>query len=324
MQGKSKSNARKKNGHNRRPSYGKIMPISSLIDNSMNSSLHQSTAAQPTSRDWRTIERSDADRPESIADLTTNFIQHERSIEKTKERTATEIINLNKTFLKFFYHLHDKNSGSKCVDITASRNDDKNDTDRIIGSNEPNIMNKEKTLTGNQSFDFQPLSGLCENLSDGSCTSMKTCQSTDDMSHLSFEPDFVTIKLQNKDDTKFPTKAILLGSNGNRYEFLTSMLQKSANDGSRNSASMETNTSYNKSCVPLTIENLKQFNKKVLLGKLAITGTLASTSAMTSPAVHRRLAARNIELSLNRPEFVYDVENAEYIPPKDLLMYLLR
>lgn len=102
------------------------------------------------------------------------------------------------------------------------------------------------------------------------------------------------------------------------------MLDRSANGDGTNSVSMETNASYNIGCAPLTIENLKQFNKTFLLGKSAIAEALANRSAMTSPAGHSRLAAHKIELSLNTPDFVYDVENAEYIPPKDLLMYLLR
>lgn len=333
MQAQSKSNPAKKTCHNRTPSFGKMMPISSILDNLMNSSLDQSTVTQPTTHNFRTIERSDAGSRDSITDLTTNFIQHERFIEQNNEPTATESIDLNKTFLKCvnYNHLHDENAGSLGVESTASRNDDKNDTDRIMMSDEPNFAclicnGREKTLTANQAFNFQQprysLSVLCEKLCDRSCnTSTKTCQSTDDMTHLSTEPDIVSVKSPNKNDA---TKATSEGGNCNRHEFLTSMLEKSANDDSTNSACMETNTSHSNSCAPLTIENLKQFNEKFLLGKLAIAEALANTSAMTSPAAHRRLAARKIELSLNTPDFVYDVENAEYIPPRDLLMYLLR
>lgn len=328
----SKSNAMKKTGHNRRPSFGKTMPISSLLDSLMHSSLDQSMVIQPITHNFRTIERSDADRRECITDLTANFIQHERSREQNNEPSATEDIDSNKTFLKCvnYHHLHDEHSDGEGVDVTASRNaTDQNDTDQMIVINDPNVAcmicnNKEKILTANQTFDFQqPLRVLCKKLCDGSCnTSTKTCQSTDNMSNLSTEPDIVPLKSSN--DAKSRAKAILVESNDNRYVFLTSMLEKSANDDRTDSVNMETDTSYNNSCAPLTIENLKQFNEKYLLGKLAIAEALANTSAMTSPAAHRRLAARKIELSLNTPDFVYDVENAEYIPPRDLLMYLLR
>lgn len=322
METQSKSNPTKKSGHNRRPSFGKMMPVSSLLNSMMNSSLDRSTVTQPTMYNLRTFERSDGDRLDCLAD----FIQHERSIEQNNEDTATKMIDANKTFLKCvnYHHLKDTDSDSNGADITDSRHIEKSDNDRIISSNEPNVVctilnDKEKTLTPNQTFDFQkPLGILCEKLCDGSCnTSTQTCQSTDDMSHLSTEPDIVTIKSPNINDAKLP-------NDGNRYEFLTSMLEKDANDGAKNSANMETNSSYNSSCAPLTIENLKQFNEKFLLGKLAIAEALANTSAMTSPAAHRRLAARKIEMSLNTPDFVYDLENAEYIPPRDLLMYLLR
>lgn len=204
------------------------MPISSLLDSLINSSLDRSTAAQPSTNNLRTIERSDADRCGNNADLTTNFSQHEISIEQNKEHTSIEIIDLDKTFLKCVnYQLHDKNSDSKGVDNTESRkNIDKNYTDRIVMINAPNVAfkicnNKEKLLTANQTFDFQQtLSVLCEKLCYGSCnTSTKTCQSTDNMSHLSTELDIVPLKSQNRNDDKFSTKAILVGLSGNRYEF---------------------------------------------------------------------------------------------------------
>lgn len=51
---------------------------------------------------------------------------------------------------------------------------------------------------------------------------------------------------------------------------------------------------------------------------------LAQATMMTPTAARRRLAARKMEMNINDPDFVYDKENNEYIPPKDLLLYLVR
>lgn len=74
----------------------------------------------------------------------------------------------------------------------------------------------------------------------------------------------------------------------------------------------------------LTIENLAKFDQEYFRNKLAVAEALAQATMMTSPAVTRRLAARKIEMDIADPDFVYDKENGEYIPPKQLLLYLVR
>lgn len=49
---------------------------------------------------------------------------------------------------------------------------------------------------------------------------------------------------------------------------------------------------------------------------LAIAESLARASLMTSPAARRRLQARRLELGLG--------EDPGYVPPKHLLLYLVR
>lgn len=74
----------------------------------------------------------------------------------------------------------------------------------------------------------------------------------------------------------------------------------------------------------LTIENLAKFDRQYFRDKLAVAEALAQATMMTPTAARRRLAARKMEMNINDPDFVYDKENNEYIPPKDLLLYLVR
>lgn len=72
----------------------------------------------------------------------------------------------------------------------------------------------------------------------------------------------------------------------------------------------------------LTIENLAKFDREYFRNKLAVAEALAQATMLTPSAARRRLAARKMEMDINDPDFVY--ENGEYIPPKDLLLYLVR
>lgn len=63
-----------------------------------------------------------------------------------------------------------------------------------------------------------------------------------------------------------------------------------------------------------TMPNL---NLEHIKASLEIAESLAKASLMTSPAAKRRLQARKVELGLMD-------DNAGYIPPKHLLLYLVR
>lgn len=363
----AQSQTMKKFGHNRRPSCGKIMPISTLLDNLMTTpSNHFDSLAKDASNSTASFEsfthnlkpneRSDGNQFGNIIDLTTNFIEGEifNNVQQQQQSLPSDIVDVNKTFLKCVnYHPRDMNTNGESDIINAKNvvvpdDDDVDENiDRLLLGNNTNApcsicSNKVKSADAIQTFDFQqPLNVLCEKLCDKSCnTSTKTCQSTDDMhtntSHLS--NDTASTKSMNELDAKQDAERILARSNSNRQEFLASMLDENEmgingggdggmennDDGTDSIGSMETNISCDEHIVPLTVENLKQFNENYFRHKLAIAEALANTSAMTSPAARRRLAARKMEMSLNTPDFVYDVENAEYIPPKDLLMYLVR
>lgn len=74
----------------------------------------------------------------------------------------------------------------------------------------------------------------------------------------------------------------------------------------------------------LTIENLAKFDREYFRNKLAIAEALAQATMLTPSGASRRLAARKMEMNISDPDFVYDSVNGEYIPPKDLLLYLVR
>lgn len=61
-------------------------------------------------------------------------------------------------------------------------------------------------------------------------------------------------------------------------------------------------------------------NMQKIKESLALAEKLAKASMMTSPAARKRLAARSLEL-----KFGYMDENSgEFVPPKQLLLYLVR
>lgn len=362
MQSTNQSSGAKKMGHVRRQSYGKIMPISSLLNNIIGSSASfEPTAANDASNtdhsplaqsfevlahNRRFNERSDGDSMNNVANLTMNFINFEKiddmkNASKTKEEkevTLAAEIDFDKTFLKCVnYHPHDAEPEKANESTTIDANADSEDNiDRLLGSS--NNDDTPCLLCSNQDeMKNHYLNILCKKLCDESCnTSTKTCRSLDDghtpksglSSASTFAEDDVAedgkmIQQKIAEDDMPKLENPLQRSNSSRQEFLASMLDSNATEDN-DFPNTPNNSDDEAHVAPLTMENLKQFNERYFREKLAIAEALANTSMMTSPAVKRRLQARKMELSLNAPDFVYDPENAEYIPPKELLMYLVR
>lgn len=330
-------------GHTRRQSYGKIMPISSLLNNFIGPSVNFDSTSNDTSDaihdrsplthpcealafNNRVNERSDGDSQRNLTDLTINFINHEK-LDEINQNPATsssvdvvDEINAEKTFLKCVnYHPPRGSEMQKTVkdDATADTEDN---IDRLLGNDNtaPCLICTNKDV---EPLKHNLMNILCKKLCDDSCnTSTKTCQSNDDIiGHGSGAASEHDSDSTAEADVKFKPDHTLQRSSSSRQEFLASMLEsepkESIDDNSDNEAAR---------VAPLTMENLKQFNDDYFREKLAIAEALANTSMMTPSAAKNRLAARKIEMSLNTPDFVYDPENAEYIPPKDLLMYLVR
>lgn len=369
MQSVNQPVAGKKMGHTRRQSYGKIMPISTLLSNligpttTTNTTTTSKTASglgvtntvtEPTSAplshsfealamNSRVNERSDGDRPAIVTDLTLNFINHEKVDDRINQNEILTVeplaarIDIDKTFLKCTnYHHRDSVTEIPEVPVVANAKvDPEDDIDRVLVDDDAPCL----ICTNKATVKHSLMNVLCKKLCDDSCnTSTKTCQSNDD---IVTEKSDVSSSEHDNDvavdytDAQRKIENAIQRSNSSRHEFLTSMLRLDQNDNADGDVDDHNNECNNiendnhisgneKQIAPLTIENLKQFNNDYFREKLAIAEALVNTSMMTSAAAKSRLAARKIEMSLNTPDFVYDPENAEYIPPKELLMYLVR
>lgn len=75
-----------------------------------------------------------------------------------------------------------------------------------------------------------------------------------------------------------------------------------------------------------TQELRAKFDIKEFRGQLAVAEALARASMLTSPAAKRRLQARKIEFELDSEDSVYkqNEDERDYVPPKELLLYLVR
>lgn len=340
MQSVNQPTANKKMGHVRRQSYGKIMPISSLLNNLIGPNFETTPNDTSNANDHsplthsfeaaalqnRVNERSDGDSQRNVTDLTLNFINHEK-MDDNKHKQATppaviEEIDVEKTFLKCVnYHSPSRETETQSnVNVDDAKCDAEDNIDRLLG-NDDTIPCLICTNKGVAPLKHSLMNVLCKKLCDDSCnTSTKTCQSNDDIiTHDGGAASEHGSDSTAEADVAFkPPELALQRSSSSRQEFLASMLDadqpKEVDDSDDDGAKV----------APLTMENLKQFNDDYFREKLAIAEALANTSMMTSSAAKNRLAARKIEMSLNTPDFVYDPENAEYIPPKDLLMYLVR
>lgn len=339
-------------GHTRRQSYGKIMPISSLLNNligpsanfeSPPSEVNESTvhdqatmplthSFEPMSLHSRVNERSDGDgfSQRNVTHSTLDFINHEK-MDQVQQKLAPaqadhvgeqpiEEMDVEKTFLKCVnYHAPLKSELQTTVNDDA-KSDAEDNIDRLLGKNDGHAPCLICTNKDTEPLKHSLMNVLCKRLCDESCnTSTKTCQSNDDI--VSQKSGAVASEHDSDStaeaDVKFKSQMPTERPSSSRQEFLASMLESEPKDAASDSDD-EPNVA------PLTMENLKQFNDDYYREKLAIAEALANTSMMTSSAAKNRLAARKIEMSLNTPDFVYDPENAEYIPPRDLLMYLVR
>lgn len=331
----------KKMGHVRRQSYGKIMPISSILNNLIGSNTNHmsetsgATEVSPLTHSFETLtknnrvnERSDGDHLTSVTDSTLSFIHHEKvndQINQSKlgaiEPLASEL-DVKETFLKCTnYHHRDSITEEEEVTPMNAKLDPEDDIDRVLIDD---VNAPCSICSNNATVKHSLLNILCKKLCDDSCnTSTKTCQSNEDIvteeSDPSTERDSEPVDISDRKDQI--ANALLQRSNSSRQEFLASMLESGPNDDDIEDHRIDGDEAH---IAPLTIENLKQFNDDYFREKLAIAEALANTSMMTSSGAKSRLAARKIEMSLNTPDFVYDPANAEYIPPKELLMYLMR
>lgn len=75
-----------------------------------------------------------------------------------------------------------------------------------------------------------------------------------------------------------------------------------------------------------TQELRAKFDINKFRGQLAVAEALARASMLTSPAAKRRLQARKIEFELDSEDSInrQNDDERDYVPPKELLLYLVR
>lgn len=63
-----------------------------------------------------------------------------------------------------------------------------------------------------------------------------------------------------------------------------------------------------------------QLDNYMLCDKMEVAETLNKISLMASPATRQRLAARSLEMKMHQ----HEGEDGDFVPPKELLLYLVR
>lgn len=85
--------------------------------------------------------------------------------------------------------------------------------------------------------------------------------------------------------------------------------------------------------VSMDVKPMQIMNRKEYKERFAVAEALARTSMLTSPAARRRLAARKVEIDMmsgwatvgvGNEDEGYWTADMDYIPPKQLLMYMVR
>lgn len=310
----------KRLGHVRRPSYGKVTPISTLLLNlSGSASIRHDGVSPDLSQPSHVfsfgtdgaVSQHDHDRSESdsMAEATTSFIEQEKSAEQSDAAAAgpkmTEI-DLERTFLKCVNYHHTQAANEAMSEETSAARD-ADDIDKYLpnGRGKPCLICSAKSQPVNSeelaSAVSQPMKDLCDTLCDAKCQ---------------------TVTAEASPPITPTAHKMVSRSNSSRHEFLASMLL----DGTSvvATAPVADGGEATEQPADAVADGPKDLSETYFRDKLKVAEALANTSAMTSPAAKRRLAARRMEMNLNSANFVYDSENSDYIPPKELLMYLVR
>lgn len=309
----------KKFGHIRRPSYGKATPISSLLLDLSSSSSIRHDGASPESSELSHVFSFGPHGPilhhhqNQVANVTTKFIEQEKFGEQSdqlepesKQINANDLGNMFEKCLN--YHHHENANEVNNVNPIVARDTD--DIDKYLPNSRDKpclICNVSARQTNNDELANvvnQPIKELCEALCNDKCKTSTAEAST---------PTQAAITNEN-------SGKILSRSDSSRQEFLASMLQEAT---TLVEAPKPPAVDDKIAGETVAVDSLEEVNNKIR-DKLNVADALANTSMLTTPTAKRRLAARQMEMNLNSADFVYDSENADYIPPKELLMYLVR
>lgn len=311
----------KKLGHIRRPSYGKATPISSILFNlSSSSDIRHDGIASDASTSPSHVFSFGSNGPvlqhrrssNDMADVTVDFIEHEKLVEQNEKidpkPEAIDPVDFRESFLKCvnYHHVDDERSGARDVDDIDDNLPKSRDKPCLICNAKTTQTNDDESIAipgVNQS-----MRRLCETLCNDDCKEHQAASTT---------PTFET------------SQKNFVRSNSSRQEFLASMLQEaSTHVDAPHAVSVVDNDIATDNIARQTAANVidhqSERAESYFLDKLTVAEALAKTSMMTSPAVKRRLAARQVEMDLNNGNFAFDDENSDDAPPKELLMYLVR
>lgn len=336
MQSEHMTSAMKKLGHVRRQSYGKIMPITTLLGNLIaTQSLptpNISLASQNDSTNQRPFdaitmpltvnERSDA-MPTIVA--TVDF----HATEPNSERPATA----NVQFLKCVNYQRREScpDEEEPIEIADATHDSEDDIDRLLANKQIKLCKQREeasSFSTDSSYDGDDtnrLQLLCGNLYDkGSNLSMIACQSSD----MNGEPsnrittDFPSDLSCDSDNTPFDDQSTASPVSDSQ-KFLSTMLGGERTESPTDAVDWAGEHNESGNISPLTEGNLKQFNDDQLKEKQKLDEIMTNESMVNSAAVRLRLAARKLEMDLLLAEAAGKTPD-EYIPPRELLMHVVR
>lgn len=246
------SNAAKKYGHCRRPSFGKSMPISALLLN---------YSQPPPSHHCLSRDRTSSDRecPPTVFHVNDDVDSIEADTQEFLDNERNECVNADDEF----------------VFVAAPRRS----------------CDSLRTGVSEDIYKKDAINELYNLLCDSNCETKKELLVEN---HPKDKIECQKSMCQEVDATAAPPVTIRIDS------------------------VPQEKTKPTISCPP--IMDRQEFREK-----LAVAEALARTSMMTSPAAKRRLAARKIEMDINADAFNNATdEDFDYVPPKQLLLYLVR
>ncbi|KAJ6640811.1 Nocturnin [Pseudolycoriella hygida] len=135
---------------------------------------------------------------------------------------------------------------------------------------------------------------------------IETCSAMTELCNLLCDKSCTKVQMKTTDQSGDGTNEMKAHTN-DRQKFLSSMIAESVTEAIDSQS--------------LNITDEKNTESEVN-DKLKVNEALVRTSMMTSPAARRRLAARKIEMEIDAAD--ESATDSDYVPPKQLLMFLVR
>lgn len=342
MQSDHTAIAMKKLGHARRQSYGKLTPISALLSNfiaiqvaptpntpptSPTSSRARSAYGSPQAVPVKVNERSDAT-PTIMA--TIDYLAAQAGASRPPSCVQ---------FLKCVNYQRRESwpDDAEPIEITDATHDTEDDIDRLLSAASDAVPLEQHTgdTSSSDSTDASmaydgmdrlqlPDGGLYNKHSNTS--SMVVCISSDVDAEPSnrLSADFPSSSSCDSDEKAMSNQSTA-SPMSDREKFLTNMLEADQMEQSieMGDAIDATDSIDAAGILPLTEQNLKQFEANHSHEKRSLDELLTKEPQMNSAAVRLRLAARKLEMDLLSAEAAGKSPD-EYIPPRELVMHVVR